>query len=107
MDLEALYSELDTQYTTPTKQSIADKIEDAAEKELYSYSVEEQDRVEEEKRIRDEVVISIRKLRRLKNIKGFRHRSVNKEIATKRSILRKDIALLKLRLNEIADERKA
>ena len=104
-NVDDLYDELLEEYTPVQKESIADKIERVAEESFFSHSIEERDRVEEETRIKKEIVDLTRSLRRLKNSKNTRHRDINAARAKRRDTIRKQIALFKLRLTEIQDER--
>lgn len=106
MDIDDLFEELEETYSSAPKESIGDKIERMAIESFRSMSAEEDERRKEENLLNEQIVKSTNILRRLKNSKNVKHRDINAARAKRRTTLKKEIAMFKLRLAEIQDERR-
>lgn len=84
----------------------AEKVIKEAEQEFLSYSEEEKSRRDEESTLQKKIMSLKTQLHKYKNIKNPRMRAANEKRAAKRKEITKNIELHKLRLQEIADERK-
>lgn len=86
-------------------QTVAEKVVKIAEEEFKGYSGEEQSRQDEETEIRECIKILEKQLLKNKNIKNHKLVHLNVKRAEKRKEIKKKIAFLQLRLQEISDER--
>jgi len=91
---------------TKTHDTLGDKIVSKAEAEFKGFSEEERSRQDEISQIKEEVNKLRGNLRKCTNIKNPKMQEANKKRSDKRKELKKEIALLEIRLQEIEDERK-
>lgn len=105
-ELEDLFEEaLIENGITPEPLTIAEKVVKRAEEEFRGYGEEEQLRIDEETEIREKIKSLELQFQKNKNIKNYRLSELNAKRAEKRKEIKKKISILKIRLQEIDDER--
>ena len=110
MDFDELFNEgaNDPRYQAPADFSFAGDLVHEIEAEYTGENTVRLDRMKEREKLRNDLANAEKKLRNVKNPRGTgssaRRQLLHKQVAEKREALRKKIARIKVRLDEIAIE---
>lgn len=102
MDIDAAFEMLDAKLTPKNN---ADKIVERSESEFRGYSLEEKSRQKEIETLKEKIASLQHKIKKNPNIKNPRLVELNNKRAQKRKELKSKIEALKIRLEEIQEER--
>lgn len=105
MSFDDLFLEADVDNTPVQTKSLVDKIIEQTREEYFSYGAEEQSRIDEETKIKNEIKVLQKKLSQLKNIKNVKLRHLNEDRSKQRKQIKNKISSLHVRLQEINMER--
>ena len=105
-DFEILFNKaLEENNISSVPQTLAEKIVADSEAEFKGYGAEEESRQDEEKCIKEDIKNLEVQLHKHKNIKNHKLTHLNAKRSEKRKEIRRNITRLRVRLQEINDER--
>ncbi len=100
-EVESLFIEVDKTYRPAEPKTRSEKIVQLAEQEFRGFSEEHKSRQQERKKIQEKLKTLRKKLRRTRNIRNSRLSEVNAKQAAKRAAVKKEMDILRMRLQEI------
>lgn len=107
MEYDKLFSEQEKEVNDGiVVSSLSEKIVSTAEKDFLHMNAEQEEREKEKKEIHKKIAEYRAQLRKCSNNKKLRMSTHNTQLSNKRTEIRKHIAALEMRLQEIVDEEK-